>query len=397
MTDAGPVTVAQVRARAAKRVDRDLKLWASDGGDDARLVVALHPPTEREVLNGIAGVRSWVAEWRETEQRLPVKVEWAERRWANVGTQRVPIRVTVLGADAMAVVGGAATRSAWQVARDRAQAVRDRLDVNTEATADVGRLGAVLRKHIRDLAALSEEDFGTLLRVVEWLADNPASGLRVRQVPIRGIHTKWLESHLILVTALHNAVTGRESIGLLVKEELIRIRFLDGDLAPGAPRDLAATAAELAALDVAPRTVLVLENLESVLSLPDLPGVVAVHGSGNAVASRLRPIPWVMATPVVYWGDLDSYGFRILGQFRAVHAGVHSALMDSGTLWAHRDLCGPEKNPVRGDIAGLTPAESTALQHLREEGDIRLEQERIPWEHALTALVDAIGEHGGVP
>ncbi|WP_460703585.1 DUF3322 domain-containing protein [Myceligenerans halotolerans] len=53
---------------------------SSDGGDDARPAVALRPPTERHVLAGVEAARSWAESWREAEGRMPVDVEWAERR-----------------------------------------------------------------------------------------------------------------------------------------------------------------------------------------------------------------------------------------------------------------------------------------------------------------------------
>lgn len=387
MTESRPVSVSEVRSRASRAVERDFRTWASDGGDDARLAVALRPPTERHVLAGVEAARSWAESWREAEGGMPVDVEWVERRWANVGRQRVPVRVVVRGADAIATVGGNAALETWTRARDRAGQVRERL-VALGASEDVIR--PVIRQQARALAALDDQDFATLLDVVAWLVANPVSGQRVRQVPVRGIHTKWLESRLALVNALHRAVTGHEDLGVVRKEELIRVRFLDDALAPGAPRDLATTAAHLAALEVVPRAVLVLENLETLLSLPALGGVIAVHGGGNAVASRLRHVPWVRTSPVVYWGDLDTYGFQILARLRAEHLAVRSILMDERTLMLCRDLWGTESSPADVTTEMLTESECAALARLGVEGGIRLEQERIPWGPALEAVVDAV-------
>ena len=67
---------------------------------------------------------------------------------------------------------------------------------------------------------------------------------------------------------------------------------------------------------------------------------------------------------VVYWGDLDSDGFAIL----------HSA---SGTY------------PT------LTASENVSLARIHSEGNVRLEQERIPWEVALGVVRAAIGSAHG--
>ena len=100
-------------------------------------------------------------------------------------------------------------------------------------------------------------------------------------------------------------------------------------------------------------------------------------------------LPWVRAVPVLYWGDLDSNGFAILRHLRLNHPNVTSVLMDEPALLAHRDLWVPEPTPVRGDIDALTESETRALHALRREGDVRLEQERIPWAYAVATLRQA--------
>lgn len=98
------------------------------------------------------------------------------------------------------------------------------------------------------------------------------------------------------------------------------------------------------------------------------------------------PLPWVRATPVWYWGDLDSNGFAILHRLRVGHPRVTSVLMDETTLLGHRDLWVPEPTPARGAYPNLSDAEHATLARLRAEGDVRLEQERVPWDYAMRAL-----------
>jgi hypothetical protein len=150
---------------------------------------------------------------------------------------------------------------------------------------------------------------------------------------------------------------------------------------------------ELAALDIRPSVVFVFENLETVLAMPPMPGAVVVHGSGYAVG-RLAGIPWIRSGRIVYWGDLDSDGFAILHSLRSVCVDVTSALMDEATLLALRDLWVPERKPAAGTYPSLTPGELRALGVIRSEGNVRLEQERIPWEAALAALSGAAVSSG---
>ena len=60
--------------------------------------------------------------------------------------------------------------------------------------------------------------------------------------------------------------------------------------------------------------------------------------------------------------------------------------MESVTLFDHRDLWGIDSEPNVGVFEFLTSGERATLQTLSAEGNIRLEQERIPWSYALARL-----------
>lgn len=55
-------------------------------------------------------------------------------------------------------------------------------------------------------------------------------------------------------------------------------------------------------------------------------------------------------------------------------------------LLAHRDLWGTDDAPNVGHLPLLTDAEQATLRLLGSEGNVRLEQERIPWDYALARL-----------
>lgn len=269
----------------------------------------------------------------------------------------------------------------------QAARVADLLRQWTGHTSDDGEaLHRAVRSHAAALTALDEDDFARLRAVLTWLVVNPDSGVYIRQLPIRGVDTKWTKNHRGMVTGLHRAITGRGDLGLAGMPDLIRMRFLDPALAPAGVSDLSAPASELDALDLTPDAVLVVENLETLVALPRLPGVVVVLGSGHAV-DRLSKIGWLRrARRLLYWGDLDSHGFAILDRFRAHFPRVTSVLMDVDTLGAHRDLWVPEPKPTRADLTRLTAGESAALAMVRAAGDVRLEQERLDLAEAVTSL-----------
>jgi hypothetical protein len=383
------VTPLDVATRASSLYTREARGWAAAAAPWPVLELPLHPPTERAALDDLEAARAWVAGWRTAGEEWPLSVEWGVRNWARVGAQEVPVRVRVEGADAVVAVASRARQAVggeWAVMRSRCVDLRASL---MPLAGDATAVETALRRHAGAVAVLPTADFAVLAAVVVWLAKNPVSGRRVRSLPIRGIDTKWLERHRGLVKGLVSAVTGSSGLGLLGAPALVRMRVLDPALAVGGLRDVTAPVGEVAALELAPRVVLVTENLETLLELPDLDGVVAFHGAGYAVDS-LAAIPWLRRARMLYWGDLDSQGFAILNRARAAGLEVASLLMDTETLLAYRDLWVREPVPFVGEPSRLTAAELATLAELRGHGGVRLEQERIPWGVAVAALRAAV-------
>ncbi len=98
-------------------------------------------------------------------------------------------------------------------------------------------------------------------------------------------------------------------------------------------------------------------------------------GQGFA-ATRLAS--WLGGIPeVLYWGDLDAQGFEILDRLRALCPLVLSLGMDARTFDRFRFLsCPGTASPVK-DLERLTQ-EEWALYRQLAEGNLRLEQEKIP-------------------
>lgn len=372
-----PVTPDDLRARVRRVFERDSRAWAAQGDESPVVDVPLHPFTERAALADLDGARAWVESWRRAALSDDIDVVWTRRDWARIGSQDVPERALVRGPAAIARVAGLGEE--WAL-------LAGRLGILRALPGDVDALAATLRTHARAITALDELDFERLIGVIDWLRENPASGRRVRELPIRGIHTKWIESRRGLVEALHRATTGSVALGLWEPDPLVRMRFLEPALAPGGLVDVSAPVSDLAALHARPERIFVFENLATVLAMPPVAGAVVLDGGGQRVELVAR-LPWVRELrEVTYWGDLDSHGFAILDRLRSHGVAATSALMDTETLLAHRDLWGTDDAPNVGVLPELTPDEHATLRLLSAEGNARLEQERIPWAYALARL-----------
>lgn len=366
---------------AKSKYANGFRRWLSAAGqlpptEFVALSFPTHPPNESVVARDPSAAADWVQSWRSFERAAPagVTVSWSLRRWRGFGEQHLPVRVEVVTAPAIAALAGQST--SWQQLTDRADLLR-------AAWPEHVGLAEALPRAAGKLARLHADDLPRLVAVVNWFLLNPESGLLARQLPIEGVDTKWLEGHLDIVRRLVGAFNDNAGLGLRVEPRRFRIRVLDGDPLV----DFTAAASELAKLELSPTCVLLVENRDSMAPLAGPPGVVAVHAQGLA-APELAIVPWVARSRVLYWGDLDTHGIRILGLVRQVLPQTESVLMDRETLERFTSLAVREPAPYRGEIGHLTPGEREALRAVRS-GDHRLEQERIPWDHVTETLRQA--------
>jgi hypothetical protein len=233
--------------------------------------------------------------------------------------------------------------------------------------------------------------------VVCWFERHPRCGLYLRQLPIPGVDTKFFETNRSILDDLLTAALAEhvdltvtrfsERHGLRHEEPLIRLRFLDPALqaARGFPvDDLAVPVSAFRSLPLSGARVVITENLRNFLALPALPKTVAVYGGGNAV-SLLAGATWLVESELLYWGDIDAHGFLILGRLRGLFPHVASIMMDAATLAVAPELTGKAAPIEAVDSPRLTPDEALLFAQLRD-GNVGMEQERVPWDYALTQL-----------
>lgn len=384
------VTPSQARAEARRRMGSSHRKWTLEGWSPPVWVLGLKPPTERQALGDQGTAQAWVRSWRAVELPEGVRVDWDERSWRSLGTQRVPMRVVVESPDALARWCGGQTARELRVFADRVDQLRGMARPQVTAAREESHAGlsAALRRHAQRLTDLPAPEFERLAQVLDWLGSHSVAGLRPRQLPIRGVDSKWFSAHRAVLSALHAELfpeAGEPGLGILDTHPTVRLRVLDPALRPAGLRDLDVPLDQAAALDWSPELVVIVENSETLLCLPQARGVVGIWGKGfNAQAATA--LPWLVEVPILYWGDLDSQGFAILHRYRSHLPQIRSILMDEPTLEQFRDLWVLEPTPFRGSLSTLTPAETRTLERLRAEGDVRLEQERVAWAYAVDEL-----------
>lgn len=347
--------------------------------------IALGIPTEQAALRQVDGVRAWVSAWQRWQGIGTLS--WCERRWKALGVQRVPDKLLLQSPEEVAMWIGESTR--WERAQSRYQTLTARWPV----------LAQQLPRYFDALADYSDADFRRLAEMLEWISSNPISNLYPRQIPVAGADSKWLESRkgLIsdLVAVLQGDPTGDRDFfkrcGLRPQPQLIRMRVLDPELRAllGGLGDISAPCEEVANIGIRPTHVFIVENLQTGLAFDDLAGAVVIMRLGYAV-DVLGRLPWLQQAQCIYWGDIDTHGFAILNRARTYIPSLKTVLMDESTLMSHRDLWGEEKSQHASiDLPLLTRTEQALYQSIKGNTwgqQVRLEQERIRWDAAWSAI-----------
>ncbi|RSM74712.1 hypothetical protein DMB66_01095 [Actinoplanes sp. ATCC 53533] len=341
----------------------------------------------------------WHMQWRDFSSRLPAGVE----------VVRTAVTIRGVAGDFPAVLNADLDGAATLIAdtHDDAEPATVELGQARALASTLRSAGATLTPAtLRAVHGLPANDVDVLINAVAWLRRHPDAGnWTLRQLPVPGMHTKWLDTH----GALLRDVAGRD-VRDEVRPRLTVIHLTYVDLchaASGRRRHDAWTTGDVHDIAYQPRVILVVENRDSRLWFPPVSDTIVVEGGGKAAAALLANVPWIRsADHVVYWGDIDADGYAILDHFRAALAvpapdgapakHVTSILMEATDLHhysqhgVNHDKAGRPIKPSPELLPHLTEAETIAYNTIATAGPTpfrRIEQEAIPLTHAATRLL----------
>jgi hypothetical protein len=358
------------------------------GDGEWPLRVPLGIPTEKQVLSHLPQVKAWSNLW--ADWHGPGSVSWSKRRWPSMGTQTLPEALTLHTADAVAQLINEG--EGWSRALERFRRV----------VAQWPQLSETATASYPVLSDWRDEDFLRLNNLLVWLATHPASNLYVRQLPVPGLDTKWLEKRQsVIISWLGQLVGATEKndlyalAGLRRPPQCLRMRVLDPELRKyfGGLGDIHAPLEELSRLDIPVRKVFIVENIQTGLAFEETAGAVVFMGQGYAV-EPFGDIQWLQRCACYYWGDLDTHGFAILDRLRNYVPKVCSVLMDKDTLIRHQALWVREERQVKvRELLNLHDDERIVFSGILNNlwgNNIRLEQERVAWDFAQQKIGLAI-------
>lgn len=342
------------------------------------------PTKDEDVLESKDAFLSFCKEW---SAPLPAgHIEFIDKTYPDIGTVKVPIHLVFDTPEELATWAGhlveyhSSVRCLDLIAHEMPELIDSALNV------------------ISSLANLAWIDFERMVAVCKWFCENRNSRLLTRQIPIRGIDTRWFEIHTpLLLDFLRDYLELNPyrkdllQLGLVPPPALIRLVIFDAELRAkvGGLKIVAASISELNELNLRPERIVFMDNLPTAVALPDIKGTIGIITPFHHVRETCR-INWVAQAHCQYLGSVDLRSFAVLHNLRLYLPNIESVLMDEQTLlsnqdlWTNDDVSGFDSAPV-----ALNQAESHLYGCLIDGvyGDhVRLDLERLPLALIATAL-----------
>lgn len=379
--------------RLAKRFEESLSGWL-----EAEITHAPFAPVEisvavsrREAGEDIVLYNRWEKAWTDLEARFPgsIVLRRSPAAWQQLGRTEKITHVVLTRPEGVFSLIPDGERAAELFSRAVA-----RLVALQEGTEPSRRLAFALARQARNVYESDEGEFERLTGTVLWLAAHRPALCYMRELPIEGADSKWLEKHRALCARLLTAVMAFPAP--LTAEDVERewqiasppllagVRHAHLSVPGLQPDDYVGLSLDV--LSRVPRKrVVIVENKQTGLSLHVEDEALIVCGMGRSVVSLAR-IPWMAQTQIDYMGDLDQHGLVILAELRAKLPKTASVLMDEETFERYGAMAVPDPTlPLAMPAQGLTSKELDLFE-LVQRSRLRLEQERIPLDAIESAF-----------
>lgn len=340
--------------------------------------------SSKKITDEYDAVRIWVSSYQQNTSITPF-LRWKEVNHRLFGKNRVPGSLSFESPEALA--GFLNRKGEWA----------SFLRYTELLAAKDHRLAAWGERYPSRLLAVGD-DLERLMSLWFWMQAHPRPGIYLRQIDLPGIDTKFTERHKRILYEWLDLTVPEESIyqeftglsgferrfGYLSKPELVRFRLLDPKLFWRDCDDISIPAEQFCSLYSSDERipidrVFVIENDITALSFPKVERGMVIFGRGYHF-DHLKGCRWLDSVDLRYWGDIDTHGFSILDQFRAIFPHTRSFLMDKKTLLDHASSWGEEARPARTGLSHLTEEEAELYEELRSDTirkQLRLEQEFI--------------------
>lgn len=354
------------------------------------IAVSLKPPTGSQITKDLEHFRQFVGAWYEF--LMHENVVWQEQNFRKLAVQKIPVSLTINSIQELAdVLGMSEQLKVWEKNIQAFLTVMQ--SVGKPSKESMLDYYSVLVSHLKKIEQINDNEIQLFITLLPQLKQGMGKGRYLRALPLIGVDTKFMESHLNFIDAILNVIYFQqvEKIGgilnwldckqspsgwLMVRPLCERTKSALGNLSI-----LQLSTDTLLEYELPCLNVLVVENKQSGLALPKLDNTIAVFGGGKNIF--WMSAKWLQNKNVGYWGDIDTWGLSILSDAKEVIPAIKTIMMDRETLMRHENRMVLESEPILTPPHNLTEVEASLFKDLvdgRYESS-RLEQERISTDY----------------
>ncbi len=356
------------------------------------IIFHLKPPQGNAILKNINHFQTFIASWKEfipDQNSRTCEVIWEKRRFRQLSEQMIPVKLIIHDIATLACILGKAEENQLIEWRRKISFIMTELHINT---TNETALFNTLINHLDAVIKLDDCDLRLLVKLIPQLKQGMGKGCYLRSLPVTYVDTKFIESNFSLIESVADAV-----IDPTIKERglldwlqcrskpmdwlLVRPLCSKTRKALGGVPLLRLASDTIQDYELPAHHILIIENEQPCLALPEISGTIAIAGGGKNV-SWMRAA-WLTSKRVAYWGDLDSEGFRILSDARSKLSTLTPLMMDRATVEAYMERMVDEFDPFDKEPIALNQEELKLFRELRSKKYLRtrLEQERLPVDY----------------
>lgn len=389
------ITPDQIRQKAERLYPKFVKAWL-DGDDFFPYILPSSKRRSGDITRDGEDIRN-LRNGSKDVRGFGYTVEWGRHRTRDAGWNDLPERILFeTQTDLLKLIN---KTTEFRAFAESARNIRHAFP----------QLENWIRSNIKAVTGMADI-VDDLIRVTQWFQNNPRPDCFAREIPLpvhgklveenTGTLSQWFEVEGILPS---DAIRSEETdfyrrYGLQDWKPLITLRCLDTATQelfrlPCAEASIPVDYFNSISLNSV--RIFVVENMTNLRTFPAVPNSIVIFGMGNA-AVELRELKGLQHNEVIYWGDLDVYGLRILSQYRRSVGRARSMFMDIRTCRQFDNLMLPPKKKYKPQKvpALLEPDEEEAFR-VCNASQLQLEQERIPQqavEELLNSLLSEISE-----
>ena len=399
---------AAIIAQLKKREwDNPSRLKARLKGErDFPIVISLKSPkTGNALLKNMLHFHDFVETWRDFA--FADMVQWQHHSFRQFSGQVIPITLTIPDIQALSEILGASAcqqLKEWQkklsylhteISKGITRSPVNSTDKVTDSWHE--NLFFALIDMLEVIDDLSADELKLLVALIPQLRKGMGVGLYLRALPVHHVDTKFIETyHKLIETILDSFYPEQVKdqgltywLGCLDKPKgwlMVRPLCPDTKSALSGLPILRLSTDVLFNQALPAKHILVVENEQSCLALPETANTIAIAGGGKNI--NWMGASWLQKKTVAYWGDIDSEGLMILSRAREYCPKLTAIMMNAQTVNQFSIRMVGEPDSINYEPTHLTHEELALFTALRQGkyGYKRLEQERLSSEYIAQAL-----------